>query len=303
MKLRQWLSMHSVRHALSVGMAVALTLLMSHHLSVVSPGWMVITALLVCQTTRGSPLRQNIIYFFFIILGVLLASLLNPIFFNWTYDVMLGGVIGVLCSQLILPVRPFEEFRKGLLPVMQMIVAFNNEMVNLLVDGNGYINLQLAAQEVKKALQERYSMYPEWVYEVGFNPGLRSGYRFFLVNIERVTEIIFSLNYRIRLLKSMEACESLINELRQVMLKNNHLLHQLEQYFATGEFAESKDDFTSDVVALDEKVKQVLPPRLELLDIYPDNVTLATIIRDVKDMRQLLLLLVLAATTKQAPKR
>lgn len=302
MILKSWLRAYAIRRALSVGLAMVISLFVSRFLSDPSPGWLVITALVVSQTTRGTPLRQSFFYLFFIVIGVLGVSIFHPLLMDWAYAVVMGGLIGIACGQLILPVRPFREFSQGLLPILQAIKSFNIELANLFVTGNGFNAVDLAKQEVEKALFTRYGMYPEWVYEVGFNRGLRAGYRFFLVNIERVTEIVFSLNLRASFLKDIELPQALAGELNIVLLKNNELLQQLESYLLSQTFTLSHDDYTSDMAALEGKAKSYIPQRLDLLDTYPDAISLVVLLRDIKDMRQQLLALMLAATTKQDSK-
>lgn len=297
--MRKWLGKYAVRYALSVTVAVALAEALTHLFAGFETGWMALTAFLVCQTTRGTPVRQGMLVLFAILLLSVLAALLYPLVQEWMLDVLIGGAIGILCSQLILPVKPFAEFSQGLLPLLRSLISFNVEIANLLLDGNGYVAVQLAVNDVLKMQQMRYSLYPEWVYEVGFNPGLRVGYRFFLINLERISEVVSSLGYRMQLLKDNDALLRIASSLRTVVLRNNLLLQQLETYFSLGEFGDAKEDFTSDMAALDVDLQQVLPAQLGLMDIYPDNISIAMIVRDIKDMRQLLLQLVLAATTKQ----
>lgn len=345
-----WLYSFSFRHAVSVTVAVFSAALMSNYFSMSHEGWMVVTAFLVSQTTRGTPLRQGINYFFVTIIAILISMLmqmyvsdadmltvfavcifyiasciiyikrpltnrtlyllmlfplviliaiLTPIKYeNAVYarfvDAMLGGAIGVVSVQLIFPVRFESEFRHGLIPLLVALKNYSRELIDCLVDDKKRDSLNEKRQLIESALQSQQGVYPEWVYEVGFNPGLRGGFRFFLVNIERVTELYFSLDCLARSGLDVGIMQELSRPLAESIRKNMELLSVLIEYLSNVNVVTTESSYTSDIAELEETLRRNIPASLELLDISPEYVKLTAFVRDIKDLREILLQLVLA---------
>jgi hypothetical protein len=350
------LKSYTFRHAISVGVAVVIAVIVNTHFSYSRECWILVVAFLVSQTTRGTPLRQGMVFFLFIILAlwlsafllinvkqgfildsilagviivsgtitfinrplankltflvlffplVLLLATLAPyqsehLVFDRMIAAVIGAVIGILCAQFVLPVRYDKEFRQALLPLLQVLSDYSRTLKACFQPLPENKNRRWEKKlEVEKWLQESY---PEWVYEVGFNPGLRRGFRFFLVNLERITDIFFSMNYLIsqgadNILSPKEdqrSRQDLSNAIANSMQKNEELFAILAEYFASNQLKNIKSDFTSDITELENTLRLVVPRELELLDISPDYVTLTALVRDIKDMRNLLLQLIMA---------
>src|SRR5262249_28366471 len=95
-----------------------------------------------------------------------------------------------------------------------------------------------------------------------------------------------------------------IQELKAAMAsameKNEELLAVLFDYFTHHHITFfSAADFTSDITTLENTLRNVLPTHLELLDLSPDYVVLTTFVRDIKDIRQILLQLVTSLPAAQ----
>lgn len=60
------LNSFTFRHCSCVVFATLLALLITHYFSYSGEYWLVLSAFLVSQTTRGTPLRQGLIYFLLI---------------------------------------------------------------------------------------------------------------------------------------------------------------------------------------------------------------------------------------------
>lgn len=287
----------AARHALSVGFAVFIAVIVNHYLSFSKEGWIILAAFMVSQTTRGTPLKQGLVYFFLIAMVALVMPPHDAVLMqDRMIDIVIGAMLGVLFSQLIFPVKVYSEFCLGVTPVLQALLGYSREFSRAFVYRNNTGPLEVKNVEIEAALDVRLGVYPEWIYEVGFNPGLRSGYRYFLVNLERITELFFSMNYLAHRGIEITLLSEFSQYLSDVIEKNNELLAVLVDYFSKGKLTniESESDFTSDMAALEEILNRYVPSNLELLDISPDNVTLTALVRDLKDLRGLLLQLVMA---------
>src|SRR5665213_1135891 len=62
------------RHALSLGLAVFTAIIINQFYAFSANGWIILTTFLVSHTTRGTPLRQGLIYFLAIVAAVLISA-------------------------------------------------------------------------------------------------------------------------------------------------------------------------------------------------------------------------------------
>lgn len=256
---------------------------------------------------------QNKTYFFTILFTlVLLVSVFSPtqpflVMADQFIDIMMGAIIGILCSQLFLPVRLDKEFRSAMIPLLQILADYSDAIVGYFRQQNNLILKEKnenhffmeKKSQIEKLVQEQQNTYPEWVFEVGFNRGLRSGFRFFLVNVERITEIFSSMDYFLLYSSGTFAFYDLEMLklhpfLANAMQKNKELLTILIEYFKSEALLEPTADFTSDIVELENAAQRFVPGSLELLDISPDFITITAFVRDIKDLRELLLQLVMS---------
>jgi hypothetical protein len=291
------LASFSTRHALGVSLSVLFAVLINYYFSLSAEGWMIISAFLVSQTTRGTPLKQSLTYLFIIFVIVCMVSTNSmELIHDRAFDTVIGGLIGILFGVFFFPVRIYAEFCLGMTPVFKALIEYSQVFSQSFTHRTYRKMLINKKWQIEAALSDRQGMYPEWVYEVGFNPGLRSGFRFFLVNLEYMTEIFFSLTY----LMGRDVDAALLSEfsdgIANVMQKNEVLLQTLIDYLSGNKMINTNicEDFTSDMVELEKTLNQFIPGSLELLDISPDYIILTALVRDLKDLRALLLQLILA---------
>lgn len=346
----KYLMSFNIRHAIAVGVAILIAISLTTY-SFSQEGWMVLGAFLVSQTTRGTPLRQGLIFFVTINIAIIFAAIMmmlltqplylaalvglifvacafiaylsQPLSHNQFYcllyfaliiliatlipsqsqndlqdrifDTALGSIIGMVCAQIIFPVKLVKEFSEGIIPILEALRDYTKAWSDYFAkDGS---DLKLVTDKkllIEATLQENRGIYPVWVYETGFNPGLRSGFRFFLVNLERVVETSFSLDYLGGYIAESSLPEDLAYAIANSMQKNEELLDILLCYFRNQTAYETKSDFTSDISTLENVLHQTVPDNLEALNVSQDYLLLTAIVRDVKDLRSLLLQLVMA---------
>lgn len=216
------------------------------------------------------------------------------IFEKRIFDIFIGFLIGVFCNQFIFKMRLAKEFQEGLLPLLKTLANYLNILSeHLKQSSQDCTALKKQKENIAMIFQKQQALYPEWVYEAGFNPGLRSGFRFFLIHIERLIEIIFSLNYLTTEIISFEF--SHLNALMAVSLQcNRELIDNLIDFFCKKTLPATSREFTQDVVELENHLREIVPGSLELLDMSSDYVTFTAMVRDIKDMRQILLELLLS---------
>jgi hypothetical protein len=290
----RYLQSFSFRHALNTGMAVGLALITNHFCSFSHEPWLVLSSFVVCQTTRGTPIKQGMNIFVISALLVMIYSAQAgfELMQNRLFDVALGAFIGVACQVIIFPIKLELEFSKGVLPILNSMQAYSQALIEKIVDESSELYLEKRV-EIENALQTQQGSYPEWVYEVGFNQGLRSGLRFFLINLERVSEIFFSLDYLVSR-GAAPLVHDLQAEIKVVLQKNQELLSILIEYFNNKKFKKIDSDFTSDMANLEKVLQGMMPNDIEALTISPDFLVITAFVRDLRDLRKLLLQLVAA---------
>jgi len=211
-------------------------------------------------------------------------------------DAVIGAVIAMICRLLLLPANWEVEFSKGILPILSSLNEYSKSLSeninNSIVSENKIMEKRI---NVENALLK---MYPSWIYETGFNRGLRSGFRFFLVNIERVAECLFSMDdIKTRGMDSV-LLDRLRGNLLNVMDKQEELFAILIEYFQRKTIPDTTSDFTSDMTQLENAVREIIPDNIEVLSLSPTFLTITAFIRDMKDLRGLLLQLVMSLPVK-----
>lgn len=207
--------------------------------------------------------------------------------------VVAGGIWGILSGLLVLPVKPYEEFCQGLAPILNALIRYSEALsVYLQSDRSAGESLEKRLGKLEKILQSPRDEYPEWVFEAGFNRNFRSSFRFVLVQLDRVTDAFFSLDYYARQAMDAELLSEVAPHLSLVLDKNVELLKIIRAFFAGEYIRNDHENFTSDITDIYNSLQSVLPASIELLDVSPDYVNLAALARNVIDIRELLLQMV-----------
>jgi hypothetical protein len=241
---------------------------------------------------------QETTYFYIILLPlILMFALFIPThdqlnLYDRLIDILIGAAIGIACAQIIFPVRPYKDFAHTLSPILNALAAYTSAVSKYLLTDNNSLQHERVLMEL--ALQSSGKLYPEWVFETGYNPGLRSGYRYFLINLERISELLFSLDY----LLGTGIKANLSNEMRicfaDVVQLNSELIQTLAKKL-NGETVEySSANYIEDIDRLENEMQSQLPVGLELLSFTQENIQIVNVARDLKDMRTLLMQLLLS---------
>jgi len=316
---------HEWRHAFQGAIAVAASIVAVSLINPANVVWAVVGALMVVQTSRGTPAHQGLYTLFILIIAViisfvlsqyilkleiLLSLLLSIVFFfsllkmllypenyqkilRWLLPAMMmaiGGMLGIFSSLIIFPLRPYWEFRIALTPMMDALIKYSSELEKYIQNNQGAVRiLEKRLLKIENILRSRRNQYPEWVFEPGFNRNLRSSFRYILVQMERVTDAFFSLDYHARQPVDTELLADIAPQIIVVLSKNVELLKIIRAFFANESVDQSLENFTSDITNVHQAMQNLMPGSIELLDVTPDYVNLASLARDVIDIRELLL--------------
>jgi len=334
-----------MKHAISVSIAILLSLILSQYLLTGMNYWMVLTAFLVSLAAPTVPLRERVIVLVltltaicvaalaitflvsiavlillglvyvllalrlteweigksnFWLLSFLLTFVLALLLTNSTlHDEMLGGImgafIGIICSMLVLHGSFEKEFSRGVLPPLRAMDRNLQGLQTVLTAHD--VTDTTKADKLQRICIMRKPFYPEWVFNAGFNPGLRSGARFFLIKLEQAQEVLCALNYLVLRDLQWQGVRETTELFNKSLQGNRDLLHALIRYFETKFFIVSQD-FTADIVELEKALQDIVPPKLELLEIAPEYLALTAFVRELKDLRNALLQLTASLPTE-----
>lgn len=291
------------RHSLLAFIIISFALFVSHLFYAYLPSYylailanIIIYVLIVQYYFMTRPhadfLKLPLLFAIALMMTILVPSYSSFQLFDQIIDVGIGALIASVGMSLFFNKINAAAFRKSLVPtidgLMQSIEAIKKFMLNK------YPSFKLvlsAAYEAQQNMNEETSIYPEWVYQAGFNPGLRSSQRFFLLRLEHVAETLTTIENALR----QSAREHAFIELFVSSLENNNnLLAALREFCVRETFVLPQHDFKSDIQELQEKMQTLFPKNLEALATDKQNLAIISIARAIKDMRQTLLDLMMA---------
>lgn len=212
------------------------------------------------------------------------------LYYGYAYAAIAVTVLFLL-SWFFFPVKQPRDFCAGVIPAIDSLAEYLRHLSASNVSAHSECN-------IFKSFNAASSPYPEWVYRSGFNPGLRSGFRHFLIQLEHAADLCISMGYWFLSNESLADKVELMPALRQSHKINIDLLMGLSRtmhHHAEKTLRPVNDtnvDFVSDITVLEDALQRLVPSSLELLDMSQEYVQMTAIVRNVKDLREVLLLLI-----------
>lgn len=222
-----------------------------------------------------------VLVFMIAILEPTQASYKMPLIYARAADMTLGAAIGLLANLLIFPAKPDVEFRKSVITILHVYSDYLAAIAQLML-GESYSAAEEKRKAVEKILQTQF---PEWVYEYGFNIELRQGHRHFLVLVERLGQILFSMHQAARYDYDKKTRQLLSGSLTECVKKATKMMNAMITVLELKKLTEGIDDFEQDIIQLEQTFQTAVAPSIELLDLSDDYMSLAAFIYDLKDLR------------------
>jgi len=261
--------------------------------------WIIMTGTLLVgefcylQTRKSIPESMlGLAFIIGIVFGMLILLPLKPLNFLSArlYDVALGAGIGLLVNLIILPARAEVEFRKTIIPVLNAYADYFAAILGLLLQKES--TTVVAEQEkikVEKQLQATAAFFPIWVYEPGLSIAFRQGHRHFLIMIERVGQILFSLHHIARHSFDPLLLQELEQPLIAYLYQAEKILIALTVVLNLGKLSTGVSDLSEEMIQLNGAFNNAVPLTLELIDMSEDYILCAALIADLNDMRMTLI--------------
>ncbi len=270
------------RRELKFTFAIVLSFIFEHYFSLSHEYLIPITTVLVMITTVGNALHQGLQRFLSILIVVTLASWIfksSHLIYARVLDVSMGAAIGILTNLFLLPERADVAFRETLIPVLTAYQQYFAAIVHLLLDKKD-------AEDNKNIVENGLLKLPLWVYKPGFNIFLQRGQRFFLLKIEQVGDILFSMHYLARQKYSETLLSEIREPLQQCTKRVNEFFSALITILELKKLPEGVTDFAEDISGLEKALRAVDPLPLDLLSLSKDNSYFAAFIYDLKDLHR-----------------
>jgi uncharacterized membrane protein YgaE (UPF0421/DUF939 family) len=226
------------------------------------------------------PLMMGIV----VLIAMIMPPLPAQVIHSRTLDVIMGGVMGILASLFILPVRVDVEFRKEVLPLLASCLSYFQAIIEYFYDHKNENNLISQRRKLEMIWQE----FPDWVYETGFIASLQEGYRHFLVRIDQMRQILAVLHY----LASFDYEEQLLQQLKEPM--DNYveqvrkMVHAISTLLVLQKLSEGAEELDDSFNQLEITFKQLVPYSLETLAINLESVDLAHFIYELQEFGKIL---------------
>jgi uncharacterized membrane protein YccC len=279
------LKINKIRCWVSLLIALILSLIANYYLAATEVFLIPLTAIFTMQTSIGNSFYQGMQKLLIVLAMVAIASLALhsfSFFYNMTHDVLIGGIIGIMTNLFFLPRKPDKEFREKLIPVIKTF----NDYFSKIID-------QLLQQDSSKfdnaALENALLKLPDWVYERGFNNALQMGYRFFLVKVEQLSDVLLSMHHLARYQYEKELIAKIRPTLLQYVDNVNQFFTSVMTVLELKTLSEEPSDLEAELTELQKQFFTIVPSSLELLDMRRDYVYLAAFIYNLRDLRKLLL--------------
>lgn len=188
----------------------------------------------------------------------------------------------------------YLKFKTGLLPILVGLTTYSQQFQQAILKCSGKeLNF------ISNMLVWTHHTYPEWVFKRGFNRHLRSGFRFLLVELDVIFDAYISAEYHLQALDGNDLLQEVADPINAAVKNNVLLIMVIHDFFAEAPINQSLQSLTSDVTDIYNSLGSVLPPALDLLDLSPDYLHLASLVRCIVDIRKALLQIISALPTNQ----
>lgn len=222
-----------------------------------------------------------------VLLGTLPIIRFNASFQARLTDILIGSSIGFFIPLVLIRFDLYRKFRAGILPLLNAFQDYLKLFEIYSMKANEFDRLKKQKAIIEQSFNPSLG-YPEWAFALGFNPGLRAGFRYFLLQLERLQEIITVMHLFAANATNHHALKELEPQLNTTLRLNQQLMSDLMGRLNGEAELHHSENFTDDIIALEASFQQIEPAQLALLDSSADSLKLAGLIKAMKDLRQLL---------------
>lgn len=283
--MRNVFEINRFRYFSSIILALLIALIVNYYYAVTNAFLIPLTAIFVMQTPIGNSFYQGIRRLILIFMLVSIASFIifsMKFFYIIMHDVVIGAMIGVFANVIILPRRADIEFRRAVLPLVKELNDYFMNVIDLLLKNE-------TTDKGNAKFETKFQALPAWVYNAGFDGGLQVGYRFFLVKLEQITDVLFAMHHLARFDYDKELIAKMRLPLLQCAEEVGQFLSAILTVLELKKVPEKVSDLEKEVLELEKQFQTIVPLSLELLDMKREYVYLSEFVYCFKDLRKLLM--------------
>lgn len=187
--------------------------------------------------------------------------------------------------------KTYKRFSQDLQPIFRDLITYSDQLSHWLLKDPEVEN---HASLLPSLLLWHQTVYPEWVFKRGFNRHLRGGFRYLLVYLDAIIDSFLSMDYHLTYIRPLDFFTDIRNSLAEAISNNKDLLTVVANFLANDPIDLTQHNLTSDVTDLYNSLRSVLPFDLDLLDLSDDYIHVSATVRDVVDVREILLKMITA---------
>jgi hypothetical protein len=275
------------RHLCRIIIALGLAFIVNHFYSFSNGWWLPLGAFFVMLTNTGSAIYQGVLRYVLLLIVVGMASwIFEPVelIHLRTYDITLGAFIGIIANVVIFPDRVDVDFRQSVALILKDYIGYFQFIVHLLLaqEKNLVENEKII---VEKALQKL----PIWVYETGFDFALQRGYRYFIMKVNELAEILFSMHHLARYTFSNDLLAVIKVPLLDSVEKGEQFFTSFINVLNLKTITDMPQDFYHEIQIMENNFKQKIPLQIDILDISKEYVYLIEFIYNIRELQDILI--------------
>lgn len=281
--MKKFLKNNKNRHFVRIVMACFVTIALYFFLYNFQLILMLLATVVVMLTQTGNAVYQGIIRYFMLVVVVMLLYLLLPEQIDFYRDlnaITLGGTIGIICNVLLFPDRINVEFQRTVIPFLKTSAHYFAAIATLMLTGK-------SDETQKYKLENQLLKLPTWMYESGFDITLQTGYRYYVMKLNHLAEILFSMHYLARKSYSRELLEMISVSLLQAKDRMQEFVMAINTLLDLKKLKEGVHDFAEDIDEMENQFKSMLKMPANLS--RTDHQYFAEFLRDLSELRVVLI--------------
>lgn len=275
------------RHLYRMIIALGLAFIVNHFYSFSNEWWLPLGTFFVMLTNTGSAIYQGVLRYVFLLIVVGMASWIFEtveLIHLRTYDITLGALIGITANVVIFPDRVDVDFRQSVVFILRDYIGYFQSIIHLLL-----AQQQNLAENEKIIVEKALQKLPLWVYETGFDFALQRSYRYFILKVNELAEILFSMHHLARYSFSSELLAVIKAPLLDSAKKGELFFESLINALNLKNITDKPYDFYHEIQTMENNFKQKIPLQLDILDISKEYVYLIEFIYNMRELQDILI--------------
>lgn len=199
-------------------------------------------------------------------------------FLDQLFDVLIAS----FCMIAISIVVTFASMKQSFINLMQDYLEYLMMVIERVCQGQTNANAYL-----DNGLQKASS----WIFAPGLSPRLRSGFRYYLLQLERIVELLLIIEHHVNYIKTNE---EIYKRFLTCMSVNKALVDLLQRFFRGVDLENEAMDWMHDLQEFEAMITKYFPAAMTSLHISTEELSVIALLRGCKDLRHVLLQLVMA---------